>query len=166
VCAQETPSHVYVGAGAGRSDWHPGCPSSAGCENTDTMVRAFAGYQINGMFAAEAGFSNFGIIHDATSRIKAHAWEATGLIAWPPDTALSFYGKAGWFYSRAEGSGTLAGAKETNNGPTLGAGVQGQLTRRLDLRGELQYYWKAVGGATLPESGLTAVTVSALWRFH
>jgi opacity protein-like surface antigen len=163
--AQELPNHVYIGATAGKSHWYPGCADSGNCDNKGNVLRAFGGYQINGTFAAEVAFTNLGIIQAPTSRIKGHAWEAVGVATWPPDTKLSFYGKFGMFYSREEGSGTLAGAKETNTGPTLGVGLEFELTRNLDLRYEVQHYWN-VGGSTLPKSGVTTMTAGALWRFR
>ncbi len=165
VCAQERPSHVYAGATAGASHWYPGCADSGNCDNKGHTLRAFGGYQINNTFAAEVAFTNLGIIQDPTSRAKGHAWEAVGLATWPPDTALAFYGKFGMFYSRIEGAGTLGGRKETNTGPTLGAGLQLELTRQVDLRYEVQHYWN-IGGGTLQKSGITTMTVGALWRFR
>jgi opacity protein-like surface antigen len=164
--AQEMTSHVYAGASAGRSHWYPGCSDSGDCDNRGNVLRVFGGYQINGMFAAEVAFSNLGIIQDADSRLKAHAWEAVGVATWPPDTKLAFYGKFGLFYSKAEGSGALVGAKETNTGPTLGAGLELELSRHLDLRGEVQHYWNIVGGSTLPSSGITSLSAGAVWRFR
>jgi OmpA-OmpF porin, OOP family len=163
-CAQEMASHIYAGAAGGRSHWDPGCPAGD-CSNTATMVRAFGGYQFNRSFAAEVAFTNFGIIENETSRLKAHAWEAVGVAAWPPDTAFFFYGKLGMYYAKIEGSGALSCCKETSNGATAGAGAAYQLTRNIDLRGEVQHYWD-VGGGTLPQSGINTFTLGALWRFR
>lgn len=165
--AQELPSHVYAGATAGRSHWYPGCADSGSCDNRGNTLRAFGGYQINGMFAAEVAFANLGIIQDATSRLKAHAWEATGVATWPPDTKLAFFGKLGMYYGRVEGSGTLAATKETSNGVTGGVGLELELSRNVELRGEVQHYWNIIRGDTLPsQSGITTMSVGALWRFR
>jgi OmpA-OmpF porin, OOP family len=167
VCAQELPNHIYAGATAGKSHWYPGCADSGNCDNKGNTLRAFGGYQINGTFAAEVAFTNLGIIQDATSRLKARAWEAVGVAAWPPDTKLSFFGKLGMFYGRVEGSGTLARSKETSNGPTAGVGLEFELSRNVELRGEVQHYWNIVRGNTLPSnSGITTMTAGALWRFR
>ncbi|HET7365942.1 MAG TPA: outer membrane beta-barrel protein [Burkholderiales bacterium] len=164
VWAQELPSHIYAGAAAGRSHWDPGCPGG-NCSNTAPMGRVFGGYQFNGTFAAEAAFTNLGIIENETSRLKAHAWEAAGIAAWPPDTAFSLYGKLGMYYAKIEGSGALSCCKETSNGATAGGGFAYTLTRNIDLRGEAQHYWN-VGGGTLPKSGINTFTAGALWRFR
>ena len=165
-CAQEKemPSHIYAGGAVGRSHWQPGCPGGT-CSNTATTLRAFGGYQFNSTFAAEAAFTNLGIIENETSRLKAHAWEATGIAAWPPDTAFFVYGKLGMYYAKMEGSGALSCCKETSNGPTGGGGAAYQLTRNIDLRGEVQHYWN-VGGGTLPKTGINTFTAAALWRFR
>jgi OmpA-OmpF porin, OOP family len=167
LCAQELPNHIYAGATAGKSHWYPGCADSGDCDNKGNTLRAFGGYQINGTFAAEVAFTNLGIIQDTTSRLKARAWEAVGVAAWPPDTKLSFFGKLGMFYGRVEGSGTLARSKETSNGPTAGVGLEFELSRNVELRGEVQHYWNIVRGNTLPSnSGITTMTAGALWRFR
>ena len=165
--AQEAPSHVYAGATAGRSHWSPGCADSGNCDNRGNVLRVFGGYQMNGMFAAEVAFANLGIIENSTSRLKAHAWEAVGVASWPANAKLSFYGKLGWFYGKVEGSGALAGAHETSNGPTAAGGLQIELMRNVELRGEVQHYWSIVDGTTAPaSSGITTMTVGAQWRFR
>jgi len=165
--AQELPSHVYAGASAGRSHWYPGCTDSGNCDNRGNVLRLFGGYQINGMFSAEVAYANLGIIENNISRLKAHAWEAVGVVTWPPNAKLSFYGKLGWFYGKVEGSGALAATHETSNGPTAAVGLQIGLMRNLDLRGELQHYWSIVDGSTVPQSsGITSMTIGALWRFR
>ena len=165
--AQELASHVYAGATAGRSHWYPGCTDSGDCDNRGNVLRVFGGYQINGVFSAEVAFANLGIIENSTSRLKAHAWEAVGVAAWPLGTKLSLYGKLGWFYGKVEGSGALVATHETSNGPTAGIGLEVELTRKLELRGEVQHYWSIVDGTTVPgNSGITTMSVGALWRFR
>ena len=165
--AQEAPSHVYAGATAGRSHWSPGCADSGNCDNRGNVLRIFGGYQMNAMFAAEVAFANLGIIENSTSRLKAHAWEAVGVASWPANAKLSFYGKLGWFYGKVEGSGALAATHETSNGPTAAGGLQIELMRNVDLRGELQHYWSIVDGNTVPQSsGITSMTIGALWRLR
>jgi opacity protein-like surface antigen len=167
LCAQEQPSRVYAGGMAGRSHWYPGCADSGNCDNRGNTLHVFGGYQINRMFAAEVAFTNLGIIENSTSRLKAHAWEAVGVAAWPADAKWSFYGKFGLFYGKAEGSGALIATHETSNGPTAGVGVQFELSRNVELRGEAQHYWNIVDGATVPaSSSITTMTVGALWRFR
>ena len=167
LCAQELPSHVYAGGMAGRSHWYPGCANSGDCDNRGNVLHVFGGYQISRTFAAEVAFTNLGIIENGSSRLKARAWEAVGVAAWPADSKLSLYGKLGLFYGRVEGSGALAATKETSNGLTGGVGLQFEITRQLELRGEVQHYWNIVDGATVPvSSGITTMTVGALWRFR
>lgn len=167
LCAQEAPSHVYAGATAGRSHWYPGCSDSGNCDNRGNTLRVFGGYQINRSFSAEVGYSNLGIIESSTSRLKAHAWEAVGVASWPASPRLALYGKLGWFYGKVEGSGALAATHETSNGPTAALGLQFELMRNLDLRGEVQHYWSIVDGSSVPQtSGITSMTLGALWRFR
>ena len=166
VCAQDMPpNHFYAGASAGKTYWHPGCATAQECINSGNALRVFGGYHINDTFAAEIAFTNLGKVHDASSQLKAHAWEAVGLAFWPPNSALTVYGKFGLFYARSEGSGSLGDGSETNSGPTLGAGLEADFTRHLALRAEVQHYWH-VGGGTLPKNGINAMTGGVLWRFY
>ena len=157
----EAASPLYAGGSFGQAHWRPGCVGASTCEDTDNTLRAFGGYQISRVLAAELAYTNLGIIGDATSRVAGHAWEAVGLVMWPIAGAISVYGKLGVFRGKAKSN---AGNQETNYGPLVGVGAELALTRHVALRGEWQHY-SGVGGSTLPKSDINAVTVGALWRF-
>jgi OOP family OmpA-OmpF porin len=163
--AQESASHVYVGAMFGPSHWRSPCSGQTSCDDTDRALRVFGGYPINSIFSAEAGFNNLGKATGNTASIKGHAWEATGVAAWPLFSTLSVYGKLGIFRGKAEGSGTLLANKETNYGPTFGVGAQIDLSRKLALRADWQNYPK-LGGSTLPKTDVNVMSAGALWRFR
>jgi len=169
--AQESfASHLYVGANGGQGHWRAMCPSGSSCEDISGTLAVFAGYQINPMFSAEASFRNYGELkgHNAagvTSTIKGKGWDLSGLAAWPLTDWLSVYGRLGIYRSVLKGDGALIGAKESNFGPTYGAGLQFAINKSLALRGEWQGF-SSMGGSTLPKGDLNVLTVGALWQFR
>lgn len=159
-------ANLYVGASLGQGHWRAGCPAGvASCDDTNTALGVFAGYQVNRILAAELGYRNLGKATGGGTSTKAHAWEAIGVAAWPLARSLSVFGKLGIYRSKAEGSGTLLGAKETNYGPTYGLGAQLDLHPNVALRAEWQAY-SGIGGSTLPKSDIDVLGVAALWRFR
>jgi OOP family OmpA-OmpF porin len=164
--AQESPNHVYAGVTFGQAHWRQGClATSTTCDDTDKALRVFGGYQVNRILAAEIGFHNLGKASGSTETVKATAWEAVAVAAWPITGGLSAYGKLGIFRGNVEGSGALLPNKETNYGPTFGVGAQLDVSRNLALRGEWQSYPK-LGGSTLPKTDINVMSVGALWRFR
>lgn len=159
-------TNLYVGASLGQGHWRAGCPADvASCDDTNTALGVLAGYRLNRILSAEAGYRNLGKASGGGTSTKAYAWEAVGVAAWPLARSLSIFGKLGIFRSKAEGSGTLLGAKETNYGPTYGLGAQLDLHPNVALRAEWQAY-SGIGGSTLPKSDIDVLGVAALWRFR
>jgi OmpA-OmpF porin, OOP family len=165
--AQESAptNNFYAGLTFGQAHWRPGCLNGATCDDTNTALRVFAGFQLNRIFSVEAGYHNLGKASSPSSSVKGHAWEAVGLAFWPLAGALSVYGKLGVFRTKIEGSGSLVTSHETNYGPTFGVGTQYELNRNLALRGEWQSY-PGVGGSTVPKSDINVISLGALWRFQ
>jgi opacity protein-like surface antigen len=163
--AQEPARHVYVGGMFGQAHWRSACPGQTSCDDTNSALRIFGGYQINPILSAEIAFNNLGKATGNTATIKGNAWEATGVAAWPLFGAVSVYGKLGIFRGNIEGSGALLGDKETNYGPTYGVGAQVDLSRNLALRADWQNYPK-LGGSTLPHTDVNVISAGALWRFR
>jgi len=163
--AQESERHVYAGGMFGQAHWRSPCPGQTSCDDSDSALRVFGGYQINSILSAEIGYNNLGKATGNTATIKGYAWEATGVAAWPLFSAVSVYGKLGIFRGNAEGSGALLGSKETNYGATFGIGAQIALNRNLALRADWQSY-PSMGGSTLPKTDVNVISAGALWRFR
>jgi OOP family OmpA-OmpF porin len=158
--------HLYVGGGFGQAHWRPGCPSTvATCDDTNTALRAFAGYQLSPMFAAEVAFTNLGKAGGPNFEVKGHAWEASGIAAWPVVGPVSVYGRLGIYRGVAKGGGIQAGRTESNYGPTYGLGAQFDLIPNLGLRAEWQAY-PGVAGSTITDSDVNVISLSAFWRFR
>jgi hypothetical protein len=165
VLAQEGTSPFYIGATFGQAQWRPGCPEPASCDDTDWALRVLAGYTLNRIFAAEIGYHNLGKASGAAT-IKANAWEAVIVAAWPVSGAFSAYGKLGGYRGNAEGSGAALGAKETNYGGTWGFGAQFEVNPRLVLRGEWQSYLGLAGGNLGQTSDVKVLSAGVLWRLR
>ena len=163
--ASDVASHIYIGANAGQGHWRNLCPNGASCDDTNTTLGVFAGYQINRIFSVETAFRNYGEAKSPTVSVKGKGWEATGLAAWPVVGALSVFGRLGGYRGTLKGDGTLTGAKETTSGATYGAGVQLELGKNVALRGEWQAY-SSLGGNSMPQGDLNVLTVGALWQFR
>lgn len=159
-------ANFYIGAGVGQAHWRPGCPgSAASCDDTNTSLHAFAGYQLNRFFAAEAAFTNYGKATGSNVEVKGRGWEASLVGSWPIGASLSLLGRLGVYRGVVKGGGVFAGRNESNYGPTYGVGAQLDLTQNLALRGEWQAF-PGVGGSTITDSDVNVLSVSALWRFR
>ena len=92
--AQMNMSAFYVGAGVGQSKFKDACgglPAGASCDDKDTALRLFGGYQVNRNFAAEVGYHDLGEVKASafgtTASAKANVWELNGLGLFPVDLA-------------------------------------------------------------------------------
>src|SRR5438552_17614334 len=81
--AQEsTAAHnCYAGFTLGQAHWRPGCANGAVCDDTNTALRVFAGFQLNRIFSVEAGYHNLGKATSPGASIEGRAWEAVGVAA-------------------------------------------------------------------------------------
>lgn len=158
--------HFYAGGGAGQAHWRPGCPGTVpDCDDTNTSVHVFGGYQLNRVFAGEIAFTNYGKANGTNMEVKGRGWEASALAAWPVHGPVSVFGRLGIFRSVVKGEGVFAKDTESSYGPTYGVGVQTDLTANLGARLEWQAF-SGVGGSTITRSDVNIVSVSALWRFR
>ena len=155
-------AHVYAGATVGQVRWSPGCN---GCDNLDTGLRVFGGYQLTRIFAAEIGYANLGEPRGTGVLVKGNSWDASALAAWPVGDAFSIHGRLGIYRANVKGGGTLAGQQHDNYGLTYGAGAQFEATPNLALRLDWQEY-SGPGGAGIPDSDIRLVSLGALWRFR
>jgi opacity protein-like surface antigen len=158
--------HLYVGGGVGQAQWRPGCPGTvADCDDTNTAVHAFAGYQLNPILAGEVAFTNYGKAAGTNAEIKGRGWEASAIAAWPVLRSTSVFGRLGAYRGVLKGGGQLAHRNESNYGFTYGIGAQTDFTPHFGARLEWQTF-PGVGGSTLPDSDIKIISVSALWRFR
>ena len=154
--------HVYVGGTVGQSRWSPACTT---CDNKDSALRVFGGYQVNRIFAAEVGYANFGETRGTGVLVKGASWDASLVAGWPVGGVLSVFGRLGAYRANVKGGGTLAGQQHDNYGLTYGLGAQLDVTQNVGLRIDWQEY-TGVGGAGIPDSDIRLISAGALWRFR
>ncbi|HET7668831.1 MAG TPA: outer membrane beta-barrel protein [Burkholderiales bacterium] len=155
-------SHVYAGATVGQVRWSPACNT---CDNLDSALRVFGGYQVNRVLAAEAGFANLGETRGSGVLVKANSWDASVVAGWPIAGALSVHGRLGMYRANLKGGGTLAGQQHDNYGLLYGLGAQFEATANLALRFDWLEY-SGAGGSGIPDSDIRLLSLGALWRFR
>ena len=167
----------YAGIGFGQSSFKDelGCQGTGGsgvsCDDKDSALKLFGGYQVNPNFAAELTYQDFG---KATlsgggfnAQIKSHALDLSGLGMLPFANQFAGYGRLGVYYAKSEGTSNipgLANVSETNSGLTYGLGLQWNPMPNLGVRVEYQVYHD-VGGGDLGKGDIDVLGLSALWRF-
>ena len=164
VAAQTTApaGHVYVGGTFGQARWSSTCSI---CDNSDSALRVFGGYQLNRIVAAEVGYANFGDQRGPGVTVKGNAWDASVVAGWPVAGTLSLYGRAGVHRANLKGGGALAGQQHDRYGLTYGLGAQLDLTPNIGLRVDWQEYSSA-GGGGIPDTDIRLISAGALWRFR
>jgi len=154
--------HVYAGGTFGQARWSSDCSI---CDNSDTALRVFGGYQVNRIIAAEIGYANLGEQRAPGLLVKGTAWDASLLAGLPVAGALSVYGRVGVHRANLKGGGTLAGQQHDKYALTYGAGAQLDLTPNIGLRLDWQEYSSA-GGSGIPDTDIRLISAGALWRFR
>lgn len=168
--AQKAPeTGFYAGGGLGKSSFKDGCRLGGSCDDGDTAIKIFGGYQINKYFAGEFGFVDLGRAKSsaggATDEFKAHAWELSAIGGVPVMERLSVFGRFGLYFADAEENSNFAGnSSHSNNDLTYGFGVRYDITRNLGVRGEYQRY-SNVGGGNLLKTDVDVLGLNVLWMF-
>jgi OOP family OmpA-OmpF porin len=173
--AQATMPGAYVGISAGQSEplQYDACDTRPTCKKKGSAYRFYGGWQFSRNLGVEVGYSDLGKASSSsptfTETIKVRATELT-LVGWIHGSErASLYGKVGGYYAQttadSAGGGVSQRLRESNGGPTFGAGLQYFMTSSLALRGEGQRYMK-VGGGKIGDSDYTTYTVGVLWKFR
>ena len=169
--AAQTTRGGYLGFAAGVSDFKFGCPTGP-CDSKGRDYKLFGGFQLHPNAALEVGYSDMGKATTGASRLKATAWEISGVGTWgvplrPGGLGLAVLGRVGLYNGEvtAETPSTGATIKHGTTSITFGLGAQADLSRILAVRGEWQRFSKMGGGGIGEKADVDAFTVSALWRF-
>ncbi|UUM31252.1 OmpA family protein [Vibrio japonicus] len=96
-----TPSlaEVYVGAKAGKSWLDDACSASATCDDDDSTVGAFVGYEMWDFLSIEAGYDYLGkFTGDGLNDEKVEAITLAPKLSLPITDAIALYGKVGGAY--------------------------------------------------------------------
>jgi OOP family OmpA-OmpF porin len=170
-------SAAYIGLGIGQSKAKDACTGFAGaglsCDDKDTALKLFGGYQVNRNFAGEFGYTKLGKSKfsgpGGSDEISSNVWELSAIGAWPVMDQLSIFGRLGGYHGETKLSGVDNGKKTTTD-LTFGFGVQYDFNRNLGLRGEWQRYKDLTARNDLTaveaKSDVDVFGISAIWRFQ
>lgn len=151
----QTPG-FYIGANVGQSVADLDCAGTTSCDDSDTSVKAFLGYQINKTFAVEASYFDLGepnaTVGTARVRLKNTGFGLRGLASFPFSQNFSGFVGLGINQVKSDATvtmGTLTGSvDESSTQATVALGVDYALTPALKLRGEVEHYrFEAVGNS-------------------
>lgn len=158
--AQDTG--IYVGAGLGISGARQVCANAptGGCDDRETSLRLFGGYQMNRNLGVEGGYQYFGTFSRGSRGLVSNAVDVVVVGSWPFTQEFSAYGKAGGYLART----SSAPASEDNSGFVYGLGVEWALNKDLGLRGEWQRYNNVGGGGLGFNTDIDVLSVAVVWR--
>jgi len=150
----------YIGAMAGQSNFKD-CNSS-NCDDSDTALGIFGGYQFHKNFGAELGYTDLGET-SAPGFVDAEAkgFELVGVLSFPITERFSLYGKLGFFRWDVD-SGPLS---ESGTDPTAALGVQWNFTKQLGFRAQYQVYKDIGDSATTGTTDVDVIGVGVVFKF-
>jgi OmpA-OmpF porin, OOP family len=170
----------YGGASIGQAYYKHTCdgaPAGITCNNNDTALRLFAGYQFKPRFAMEVGLHSLGTAAaqgsgagTVTQTAEVSALDLVYVGSWALGNRFSLLTKLGFYFGKVAVEATPAtGAsrgwesKRTND-ITYGLGASYALTDRADFRFEWQHFGK-FGTGNAPELDVHLFSLGALYRF-
>lgn len=130
------PKGFYAGVGAGQSS-----VDEQRYDDEDTAFSVFGGYQFNGWFGLEAGYSDLGKLEPRGNLgrpLEAGSVSLTAVATVPFTDKFSGYAKAGvqrWDLDRALPEVTRT-RDDSGTDATYGVGLQYRFTDKVALRGE------------------------------
>ena len=131
----------YVGVAAGQSHVNASCDTGISCDNTDTAIKLYGGYEFNNKFAAELTYFDLGKFKanngTDTSEAKGSYWGLGG--AWRPEFGGGWGGVArlGAAYTTGKvdySIGGIGGSESRNDWhPYYGLGVNYEVAKNIKL---------------------------------
>ena len=170
----------YVGLNVGQSKVKDDfCAGTTSCDDTDTALSIFGGYQINKNFGVELGYVDLGkasgsgtdpILGTFSATFEATGFELSGVGTLPISDKFSVYGKLGLFMwdldvkasSSTLGSGSLS---EDGTDLTFAVGVRWNFTKNLTAQLQWQRYNDIGDDATTGKSDIDVIGAGILFRF-
>lgn len=138
----------YIGAGVGQTAVDIcddltalGVPQ---CDDKDTGVKIFGGYNINQNFGVEAAWMDLGEVSASgggtTATAELDGFSLAGVGMFPINQDLRVFGKVGLFMWDVTGGGAAAGISEDGTDLMFGAGVGWNFMRNLGVRAEWERF--------------------------
>jgi len=134
----------YVGLAAGQSHANVSCAAGVNCDNTDTAIKLYGGYEFPNKFAAELTYFDLGKFKAnsdiGSSQAKGSYWGLGG--AWRPEFGSGWGGVAriGAAYTTGKVDYSISGTSgsESRNDwhPYYGLGVNYEIAKNIKLEAD------------------------------
>lgn len=170
----------YAGLNVGQSKIKDfDCSGTTSCDDQDTALSIFGGYQINKNFGVELGYVDLGkatqggtdpILGTFSLSFEATGFELSGVGTLPISDKFSVYGKLGFFMWDLDvkgSSSTLGSASLSEDGTdlTFAVGVRWNFTKNLTAQLQWQRYNDIGDDATTGKSDIDVIGAGILFRF-
>lgn len=153
-----TDRGFYGGLGLGRSD----TDLAGATDKTDTVWKAFGGYQLNRYFAVEGGYVDLGKASTAGATFDSKAWQASAVGSLPLTQQFALTGKLGLAQTETDVS---PGGTDHNTDPTYGLGLRYDINKQVGIRGEWERF-RLSGNPLAGKSDTDLFSVNAVYRFY
>jgi len=144
----------YVGASVGTSYGRDVCDGLTFCEDTDTGIKVYGGYQFNPVWGVEAFYTDLGEFSGSTlwsyytpsisAKASASAFGAVATASWPISDSFAIFSKLGLLYwsvdSSASGGGYTVSIDDDGVGLALGLGLRYSFTDNFGIRADWDWY--------------------------
>lgn len=161
----------YVGASFGQTKVKDfDCSGTTSCDDKDTGMSIFGGYQFNNNFAVEAGYTDLGKASQSAGALSA-SFESSGIEIsavgiFPINPQWSVYGKLGMFMWDLDVKTNFSGnLSEDGTDLTYGIGVRWSFAKNLAVQLQWQTYKDIGDDATTGKSDVDMLSVGLLFRF-
>jgi len=170
--AQAADQGGYFGIGLGQSMVKDACSGFTTCDDKDTGIKLFGGYQFNPNGAVEIGYVDLGKLKATDSgglmlESKAHGFDLDFVGTLPLDDQIAVLARVGLFFWKVDLSGAAAAGSANRSGSgndlTYGLGVKYDVSKKVSVRFEWQQF-KDLGVKDLPAKDTDLLYASMVFR--
>jgi OOP family OmpA-OmpF porin len=160
----------YAGLNFGQSKLKDACSGGTICDDKDTALSIFAGYQLNRNFGFEFAYTDLGKATESglfggvpvTASLEATGFEFSAVGTIPINQQFSLYGKLGFFMWDADLKGTVGGipvsVSDDGTDLTIAIGARFSFTKNFAMQVQWQRY-------ELDDFDVDVIGVGILFRF-
>jgi OmpA-OmpF porin, OOP family len=162
----------FVGGSVGQSKSDCGTSiAGSSCDDSDTALRIFGGYQWNRHIGLEVGYATLGEVKasvgalSATAEAKAFDLMAVGTL--PVAEKFNVFGKLGWFKADTDVSSNFGvSGSDSSSGLTYAVGAGYDFNKNFGLRLEWQRYTDVGGNNSGGETDVDVMSIGVVYRFR
>jgi len=169
--AQAADQGGYLGVGLGQSKVKGACEGFTSCDDTDTGVKLFGGYQFVPNAAVEIGYINLGKFKGTDSggftlESKSHGFDVDFVGTLPLNDQFAVLARVGMFFWKVDLSGNgVASQSGSGNDLTYGLGLVYDVSKKVSVRFEWQQF-KDLGVKDLPTKDTDLLFASMVFRIN